>query len=199
MYKDIAYGAVAVAAALALSGLGAGTGALATAGRAGHPAGHAAASGTAGTVPGAQLWVQRYNGPANGDDRATAVAVSPAGGRVFVTGSRDAPNGRPNYATVAYNAATGAQQWVNMYNGPANRSDLPESMAVSPRGDRVFVTGYSDGGAYVGDYATVAFNAATGAQLWAKRYSNGNYYAAATSVAVSPSRRHWERTSRWTR
>src|SRR6516162_6856026 len=75
MYKDIAYGAVAVAAALALSGLGAGTGALATAGRAGHPAGHAAASGTAGTVPGAQLWVQRYNGPANGDDRATAVAV----------------------------------------------------------------------------------------------------------------------------
>ena len=187
MYKDIAYGAVAVAAALALSGLGAGTGALATAGRAGHPAGHAAASGTAGTVPGAQLWVQRYNGPANGDDRATAVAVSPAGGRVFVTGSRDAPNGRPNYATVAYNAATGAQQWVNMYNGPANRSDLPESMAVSPRGDRVFVTGYSDGGAYVGDYATVAFNAATGAQLWAKRYSNGNYYAAATSVAVSPS------------
>ena len=139
MYKDIAYGAVAVAAALALSGLGAGTGALATAGRAGHPAGHAAASGTAGTVPGAQLWVQRYNGPANGDDRATAVAVSPAGGRVFVTGSRDAPNGRPNYATVAYNAATGAQQWVNMYNGPANRSDLPESMAVSPRGDTVFV------------------------------------------------------------
>jgi hypothetical protein len=36
-------------------------------------------------VPGAKLWVQRYDGPGNGYDVAHSVAVS-RGGTVFVTG-----------------------------------------------------------------------------------------------------------------
>jgi outer membrane protein assembly factor BamB len=139
----------------------------------------------AAAVPGAQLWVQRYNGPANRDDDARAVAVSPAGDRVFVTGSRYAANDQSNYATVAYNAATGGQLWVARYNDPLNGGDDAMSLAVNPSGDRVFVTGTSFGGNMGSDYATVAYDAATGAQLWAKRYgSSADDWAA--SVAVSP-------------
>jgi DNA-binding beta-propeller fold protein YncE len=188
MNKHIAYGGGVVAAAVALSGLGAGgAGALATG--VGWPTGHAAVTtGAASAVPGTQLWVQRYNGPANGDDRATSVAVSPSGGTVYVTGSRAAANGYSNYATVAYNAATGARLWENRYNGPANRYDDPSSVAVSPSGSTVFVTGTSYGGASRYDYATVAYNAATGAQRWVHRCTGpANGIDEARSVAVSPS------------
>src|SRR5258708_5495281 len=49
--------------------------------RASSPAGSAASA-----IPGAQLWVRRYNGPTSLGSYATSGAVSPSGGTVFVTG-----------------------------------------------------------------------------------------------------------------
>ncbi len=138
---------------------------------------------------GAQLWLKRYNGPAGSDDQAYSVAVSPDGSAVFVTGFSTGATSGDDYVTVAYNAATGAQLWVRRYNGPGNGTDHAGSVAVSPGGDTVFVTGYSDGGATTRyDYATVAYNAATGAQLWVNRYDGGSasHGGDAVSVAVSP-------------
>ena len=136
---------------------------------------------------GTRLWVSRFNGPANRHDRAAAVAVGPGGRTVFVTGSTQTARSGDNYATVAYNAATGAQRWVSRYNGPANGSDGAVSLAVSPSGKTVFVTGDSDGGASGFDYATVAYSAATGAQRWVKRYNGpASKEDTAASVAVSP-------------
>ncbi|HUZ22090.1 MAG TPA: PQQ-binding-like beta-propeller repeat protein [Acidimicrobiales bacterium] len=119
---------------------------------------------------GAQLWVKRYNGPANGDDNASSVALSPNGTRVFVTGHSAGPASRPDYATVAYNAATGAQLWVKRYNGPGNSDDEASSVALSPNGSRVFVTGTSASVNSGPEYATVAYSAASGTQLWVRRY-----------------------------
>jgi len=139
---------------------------------------------------GAQLWARRYNGPGNGTDHARALAVSPRGDAVFVTGySAGGTATGYDYATVAYNPATGAQLWLKRYNGPVNGDDAAASVTVSPGGDAVFATGYSDGGAPTGnDYATVAYNPATGAQLWLNRYNGGaaNHGGEAVSVAVSP-------------
>jgi outer membrane protein assembly factor BamB len=132
---------------------------------------------------GAQLWVARYNGPANLDNEATSVAVSPTGAMVFVTGYTD--NGSSGYATVAYNAATGAQLWVKRYLPANNISTAATSVAVSPDGKTVFVTGGS-GGTNFKVYATIAYNAATGAQLWVKRYNSGPGTTGASSLAVSP-------------
>ena len=137
---------------------------------------------------GKRLWLTRYNGPTGQANMARSVVVSPTERKVFVTGSCDGSSdqyGNPvgnNYATVAYDAATGEQQWVTRYDGPGNGNDYANSMAVSPTGQTVFVTGESLGTASRSEYATVAYNAATGEQLWLQRHGHGS----ASSIAASP-------------
>ena len=144
---------------------------------------------------GARKWVSRYNGPGNGADRAVSIAVSPSGGRVFVTGASKGKTSRPDYATIAYSARSGARKWVSRYNGPGNGTDRAASIAVSPSGGRVFVTGTSTGAKTGADYATVAYSARTGARKWVKRYDGSGFFGAspdapsddhASGVAVSP-------------
>jgi hypothetical protein len=136
---------------------------------------------------GRQLWVARYNGPGNDGDSASSVAVGPGGTRVFVTGSSQGRTTSGDYATVAYSAATGRQLWVARYNGPRNLADVANSVTVSPGGTRVFVTGSSEAQVFSQDYATVAYDAATGRQLWVRRYNGpGNAGDSARSVAVGP-------------
>ncbi len=137
---------------------------------------------------GARLWASRYTGAGRAGGSAVAVAVDPGGRRVFVTGQSPGPGSGADYVTIAYDAATGSQLWLSRYNGPANGSDIPSALAVSPDGSRIFVTGESQGTqATTEDYATVAYDAATGAQLWASRY-NGPASRAddARSLAVAP-------------
>jgi DNA-binding beta-propeller fold protein YncE len=102
-----------------------------------------------------QLWVKRYNGPGNGNDVARSVAVSPAGGTAFVTGQSTGATS-DDYATVAYDAATGAQLWVRRYTGPGTSADGASSVAVSPTGNMVFVAGQST--ATVSNFATIAYS-----------------------------------------
>jgi WD40 repeat protein len=136
---------------------------------------------------GAVVWTQRYNGPANAPDSAYAVAVSPDGSKMFVTGESAGTSTGYDYATVAYDAGTGAVVWTNRYNGPANNDDHAWAMAVGPHGGRLVVTGTSNGSTTGPDYATVAYNAGTGAVAWTTRYNGGaNGADNAAAVAVSP-------------
>jgi hypothetical protein len=136
---------------------------------------------------GAQRWVARYNGPGNGFDAAYAIAVGPAGRRVFVTGGSKGVTSRRDYATVAYRSTTGARLWVKRYNGPGNAWDSASSVVVGPGGGPVFVTGSSAGSGSKADYATIAYSAMTGARLWKRRLNgpaNGDDYA--SSIAIDP-------------
>ena len=51
---------------------------------------------------------------------------------LFVTGKSKGSASDFDYATVAYDAATGAQLWVKRYDGPENHPDL---IAARPRMD----------------------------------------------------------------
>ncbi len=127
-------------------------------------------------------WVARYNAPAHRDDYATAVAVSPDGSRVFVTGQSVF-----NFGTVAYDAATGTRLWATQYDGPAHEDDIAQALAVSPDGSRVFVTGASSGRSTLFDYATIAYEAATGATQWVRRHNGpDDSYDMPEALAVSP-------------
>jgi len=195
MHKHIARMGVSAVAAVALSGLGVtGAGASGPAAKAAGPAlVQSAKTAHASATPGAQLWASRYSGSVNGQDEPFSMAVSPDGATVYVTGISTGASSGLDYATVAYSAGTGAQLWVKRYNGPANSGDSALSVAVSPNGRKVVVTGASSGINYPdsskgADYATIAYNAATGAQLWVKRYNGpAKDYDSARSVTVGPS------------
>jgi PQQ-like domain len=189
MTRNLTRVGAALAAGTALSMLG-----LSMLGLSGLGISAASASGTAGrgtahppTAPGTPLWVQRYSSPANGPDQASTVVVGPNGREVFVTGDSSAPASGSDYATVAYNAGTGARLWVTRYSGSSDGIEIATSAVVSPNGKTVYVTGYSTVAVSGGDYATVAYDAATGAQEWVARYNgpgNSDDLAAAVTVGA---------------
>ena len=133
-------------------------------------------------------WHARYDGPGQGDDITSAVKVTPDGSTVLVTGtSYGGPGTGSDWATVAYRAATGTQRWVSRYTGPGNGTDGASSLAVNPSGTRVYVTGFSEGRTSGRDCATVAYRTATGARVWAKRYTGpGSRTDACSAIATSP-------------
>jgi hypothetical protein len=136
---------------------------------------------------GEQLWLRRYNGPGNGDDTGLAAAVSPSGSSVFITGKSTGASSGDDYATIAYNAVTGARRWVSRYNGTGNGSDQADALALNPAGTTVYVTGHSAGSTSGADCTTVAYNATTGAQRWVKRYNGAaNGTDAGAAVVASP-------------
>ncbi len=191
MHRYITRVFVAAAASVAVSTVGiTGASASGAAPRAAQAA-RVSSAGSSHAVSGSgtQLWIKRYNGPGHGVDQARSVAVSPSGSTVYVTGNSygKGTSSIADYATVAYNAATGTQLWVARYNGLANGGGQAESVAVSPSGSTVFVTGFATGTKY-SYYATVAYSAATGAQLWVKLYHGSAFGGSneAFSLAVSP-------------
>jgi WD40 repeat protein len=140
---------------------------------------------------GQELWVSRYDGPTGDPDEAYAVAVSPDGSKVFVTGRSFGVLGEGrDYATVAYDAATGQELWVRRYDGPGHgekqSNDEAYAVTVSPDGTKVFVTGASMGIGFNSDYATLAYDATTGRNLWLARYNGANMEDFAQAMAVSP-------------
>jgi WD40 repeat protein len=150
------------------------------------PSAHASGSRA---VPGAQLWVARYDGPAGSYSGASAIAVSPDGSAVFIAGSsgrtgRRGHNIAAHYVTVGYDSATGRQLWARLFRGLGD-SRL-RAIAVSPDGRIVFVTGSSTGAAGHDVYATIAYSASTGRQLWLRTYTWPGGYAEAMALVVSP-------------
>jgi hypothetical protein len=119
---------------------------------------------------GAKVWQATYHGPGTSAG-STAIALSPDGPAVYVTGSVGQASGLNEYATIGYDAATGHQLWLASYRTP-KVGDNAAGLAVSPDGSTVYVTGTSIANYNTpADYATVAYNATSGAQLWAARYA----------------------------
>jgi uncharacterized delta-60 repeat protein len=130
---------------------------------------------------GKEVWVARYNGPANGRDEARAIALD-AEGYVYVTGLSFGVGTNLDYATIKYDPE-GKEVWVARYNGPANGQDEGKAIAVDSEGN-VYVTGWSLGLGAGGEYATIKYDS-DGNEVWVARYTGpGNGGDEATALAI---------------
>ena len=110
------------------------------------------------------LWDSRYDGPASDVDAAEAMAVSPDGTTVFVTGYSRNSSTDSEYATVAIDAQSGEQLWASRYGAP-DYLNSARAIAVSPDSRKVFVTGLARS-----HYATIAYDAASGREIWSTEF-----------------------------
>jgi len=135
------------------------------------------------------LWRKRSTSPGNNLDLGQTIAVSHDGQKVFVTGLSEGL-GPSYYTTQSYKASTGRTLWTQSYNG-SECTDAAVAVAVSPDNQTLFVTG-SSGCLGLEDYATVAYNAATGMELWVSRYDGATHDPdEAFALALSPDKCDW--------
>jgi len=121
---------------------------------------------------GNEIWVARYNGPADAIDIPVGMGMDGAG-NVYISGtSTDHFETYYNYLTVKYGPDSNEPVWIARYDGP-NRSDNVEAMAVDDLGN-VYVTGYSWGEGFppptLFDYLTVKYGPDSNEPLWIARY-----------------------------
>jgi hypothetical protein len=117
-------------------------------------------------LTGTEVWEAIYD---RGDrDHAVAIAVAADGSALYVTGASLGVDSGADYATVAYETATGSQLWEAVYQ--SRRADVPSCIAVTPDGSTVLVTGDSESRRSSADWLTAAYDATTGARLWKRGY-----------------------------
>lgn len=151
-------------------------------------------------------------------DLPAGLAVSPDGTRVYVTaaspGVKDGTGGTDpvsssdevdmqDYATIAYNAVPptesgdpelGTELWVARFDNVGLHDSPIGGVAVSPDGGLVFVTGVSAAGTTEDGvhtrfvWETIAYDAATGQQVWRQEHSEegAGYFSSARALTVSP-------------
>ncbi len=106
---------------------------------------------------GAQLWVDRYNGTANGDETGGTVLIDNKGD-VYVSGTSVNSGTGQDYATIKY-GPDGTRRLVELYNGAANGNDSLSSMVIDAQGN-IIVTGASTDAGGIPRYLTVKYAAA---------------------------------------
>ncbi|MBN8569998.1 MAG: SBBP repeat-containing protein [Ignavibacteria bacterium] len=130
---------------------------------------------------GIQKWIRLYNGPKNGNDYASSIAVNDSGD-VYVTGySYRGVGGNSDFCTVKYDSI-GNQKWAVRYNGKANLDDFALAVAVDKMGF-VYITGYSKTVNSEDDIVTIKYNT-LGEKIWESSY-NGPYNSEDGGIALS--------------
>lgn len=111
---------------------------------------------------GSEQWRKTYG--TYGHNAAYSIAVDNSS-NVYVTGSTDGSLMNWDWTTIKYSPA-GVQVWVQRVSGFGK--DCPASIAIDGLGN-VIVTGYTYGGNFGNDIATIKYSP-SGAVVWFKKY-----------------------------
>ena len=110
------------------------------------------------TPEGKQLWARRYNGPENGWDNPSALAVD-GQGNVYVTGGVLGIGKKYESATIKY-SPEGRRLWLRRYRASATEDYSPRSLALDSQGN-VYITGRAGlPGTFEENYLTIKYKQA---------------------------------------
>ncbi|MCK4817634.1 putative Ig domain-containing protein, partial [bacterium] len=129
------------------------------------------------------VWDVPYNGPGNGDDVPSAIAVHDSG--VYVTGTSFGNPTGDDFYTVKYDRSSGDVIWEDRYDGPSFLGDGGNDLALDIAGNAQ-VAGYVHRGNVTkhADYTTLKYSS-SGGLIWDEGYDstrNGNDVATAIAV-----------------
>src|SRR3990172_4469521 len=120
-------------------------------------------------------WVRRYNGPANGNDGAVALAFGPLG-ILYVTGWSQGNETGLDYTTILYDPNVGlGSQLVRRFDGELS-DDIPVAFVVDNDWN-IYITGRSQSHLFPfpsymnDDYVTIKYSK-TG-DIWVKHFDTG--------------------------
>ena len=141
---------------------------------------------------GRQGWLARYDGVAGGQNYPVGLALSPHGDAVYVAGTSEHPQVTGvyswDYGVNAYDARTGHRRWSSVIRVGADNQ--PVAMGITPKGDRIVVTGagvFGTSTSPVSGALTVAVSTRNGARQWtARTLPASGLSATATALAMSP-------------
>lgn len=115
---------------------------------------------------GAVVWQKSYNGAADGNDHATAVATDGLN-NIYVAGYSQNGSGNDDYVILKYEPTGGALTWEESADG----GGIDQVAAITVGPDGIAVTGQSWSGAAF-EYLTQKYDF-NGGKLWERRYGAG--------------------------
>lgn len=133
---------------------------------------------------GSIVWLQRYNGPGNGNDLAKSMEID-ASGNIYVGGYSYGGVTKKDYTVIKYNS-NGVQLWVTRYNSTGNGEDHANSMTIDASGN-TYLTGECQLNGAPADYLTVKINSSGIVQWFVKYNGSNNGVDVANSVGIDGS------------
>jgi hypothetical protein len=107
---------------------------------------------------GNQIWVQRYNGPGNGDDWGGSIVIDDQG-HVYVAASTLGVGTDDDATTIKYDT-NGNQIWVQRFNDPGTwqyMNDFAKQLLLDNSGN-LYMIGTSDGFSTIQDYLILKYD-----------------------------------------
>jgi len=140
----------------------------------GNPDHHRITTIAYGTSAGAAWWTNDYELPTAAFTGAGDIAIKPDGSMLYITGTANGTSGDVSkWVTICLRTPAAGLQWAQTHNHSNTvGNEYTNGVVVSPNGATVFVAGSLRYFAPTGyDPAVRAYNATTGAPLWASRYA----------------------------
>ena len=111
---------------------------------------------------GTTRWSARHDGIPYTREGGVALAVSPNGSKVFVSGNSTRVSTGIDQMVVAYRADKGRKLWSVRHDRGVGDDDVVTDMAIAPNGRTIFVTGTTRRTQTSYDYYTVAYGTGLG-------------------------------------